>query len=86
MGAIQVVLTDIVLPYMDGVSLIRAFKKMEPDMLFVASSGYGEPAHLAELQTLNVTHFLNKPYDRQQLLKTLHHVLEHKQIAASSPS
>jgi PAS domain S-box-containing protein len=86
MDSIKVVLTDIILPYMDGVSLIRAFKKMKPDMLFVASTGYGEPAHLAELQALNVTNLLNKPYDTQQLLKTLHDVLEHKQIAGSSRS
>lgn len=79
MDSIKVVLTDIVLPYMDGVSLIRAFKKMKPDMLFVASTGYGKPTHRAELQALNVTSFLNKPYDTQRLLKTLHQVLEHKQ-------
>jgi PAS domain S-box-containing protein len=79
MDTIKLVLTDIVLPYIDGVALIRAFKKMKPDMLFVASSGYGEPAHLAELQGLGVAHFLTKPYDTVNLLNTLRATLKHKE-------
>jgi PAS domain S-box-containing protein len=79
MDTIKLVLTDIVLPYIDGVALIRAFKKMKPDMLFVASSGYGEPAHLAELQGLGVANFLTKPYDTVNLLNTLRATLKHKE-------
>ena len=59
------------LPYMNGVALIRALRKMKPDLVFIASSGQGEQTRLSELQSLKVSNFLSKPYDTQKLLMTL---------------
>jgi CheY-like chemotaxis protein len=63
MKSISVVLTDLSMPYMDGVALVRSLKKMRPDLSIVASTGQGEQAGLAELQSLGVKNFLTKPYD-----------------------
>jgi PAS domain S-box-containing protein len=68
---INAVLTDVSMPYMDGVALIRATKKMRPNMAFIVSTGQGEETHVSELQGLNVTNFLTKPYDTKRLLKTI---------------
>jgi len=71
MNSIDVVLTDIQLPHMDGVNLIRTLKKMKPDLTVIASTGQGEHDRDSQLQALGVTHLLNKPYDTQKLLSTL---------------
>jgi PAS domain S-box-containing protein len=73
--AIKVVLTDIMLPYMDGVALIRAMKQMKPEVAFIAATGQGEHARDSELQSLGVTNLLSKPYDTQKLLETLQSAL-----------
>ena len=72
---IKVVLTDISMPYMDGVALVRVIKKMKPEMSFIASTGQEEETHVSELQSLNVTNVLTKPYDTERLLKTLRDTL-----------
>ena len=73
---IELVLTDISMPFLDGVALIRAITKMKPDIRFIASTGQGEAMRMAELQSLGVVNFLTKPYDTAKLLHTLHAALE----------
>lgn len=73
---VKIVVTDMMLPHMDGISLIRAMKKMKPDLKFIASTGQGQLARLTELQSLGVKHFLSKPYDSQKLLETVHQALQ----------
>jgi PAS domain S-box-containing protein len=68
MGSINAVLTDITMPYVDGVALIRAIKKMEPGMAFIASTGQDDVNRVSELQALGVSNFLGKPYDTKTLL------------------
>ncbi len=75
---INLVLTDIMLPHMDGVALIRTMKKMKSNLSFIASTGQGEQTRLSELQSLGVSHFLSKPYDSQKLLQTMHDALAEK--------
>ena len=65
------VLTDMRMPYIDGIALIRALKKMKPGMIFIASTGQGDEPRLAELQELGVVNFLTKPYDTRKLLTVL---------------
>src|SRR6202035_2863333 len=71
MKSISIVLTDLSMPYMDGVALVRSLKKMRPDLSIVASTGQGEQAGVAELQSLGVKNFLTKPYNTERLLATL---------------
>jgi two-component system, cell cycle sensor histidine kinase and response regulator CckA len=77
MSNVRVVLIDIGLPDMKGVALIREIKKLEKDILFIASIGQGELVPVTELQELGITNFVAKPYDPLKLLKTLRQVLEH---------
>ena len=76
MKSISVVLTDLSMPYMDGVALVRSLKKMRPDLSIVASTGQGEQAGLPELQSLGVKNFLTKPYDVPKLLRAVNDALE----------
>jgi len=71
MQAISLVLTDLSMPYMDGIALVRSLKKMRPDLSIIASTGQSEQAGVAELQSLGVKNFLTKPYNTERLLATL---------------
>jgi two-component system, cell cycle sensor histidine kinase and response regulator CckA len=71
MDSISVVLTDMRMPFIDGIALIRALKKMKPDMIFIGSTGQEDEPRLAELQELGVVNLLTKPYDTRKLLTVL---------------
>jgi CheY-like chemotaxis protein len=76
---IELVLTDIMMPDMDGVALIRALKKRNPQIKIIASSGLGKDLGgslwAAELESLQVKCFLAKPYTAEKLLNSLHDLL-----------
>jgi CheY-like chemotaxis protein len=72
---ITLVLTDMSMPFMDSVILIRAIQKMKPATMFIASTGHGEQTRSAELESLGVRNFLAKPYDTQTLLATVRDAL-----------
>ena len=72
---IAVVLTDVVMPFMDGVSLIRVLKKMAPKLAVIASTGQAEKARVSELKSLGVQIVLSKPYGTAALLHAVHDTL-----------
>ena len=77
-GKINLVLTDIMMPVLDGAALIRALKKIEPNLKIAAMSGLTNPKQAEELQNLNVKYFLNKPLTAEVLLKSLNEILQSK--------
>ncbi len=68
---ISVVITDMMMPVMDGPMTIRALQKLNPQVCIIASSGLAESMNDADLNQLGVKTFLIKPYDAKTLLKTL---------------
>ncbi|HET7113538.1 MAG TPA: PAS domain S-box protein [Pyrinomonadaceae bacterium] len=72
---IAVVLTDMVMPFMDGSATIRALQRMNPHVRIIAASGLGAGQRAGEGALEGVSVFLNKPYTAEKLLKTLAKVL-----------
>ena len=72
---IAVVLTDVMMPVMDGLALIQVLHKMNPRLPIIAASGMPESEHIAKVAMLGVKHFLPKPYTAETLLKTLEELL-----------
>jgi two-component system cell cycle sensor histidine kinase/response regulator CckA len=72
---VAVVLTDMVMPFMDGPSTIRALQRMNPKVRIIAASGLGAGQRAGEGVLEGVSVFLNKPYTAEKLLKTLAQVL-----------
>ncbi len=75
---IDAVLTDIAMPYMDGASLVRALKKLDPDIKVVAMSGLISEGQNAELKNMRVNDFISKPFTAEKLLKTLAEILDER--------
>ena len=69
---IRIVLTDIMMPVVDGVTLCRVLRKMNPRVCIIAATGYAEESRVQELRTLNVRTVLSKPLSTGTLLTAIH--------------
>jgi PAS domain S-box-containing protein len=80
---ISLVLTDIMMPGMDGMGLIRSLRAAASPVKIIASSGLGSglgntpeaPNRAEELKSLGVSAFLPKPYTTEKLLRLIHKTL-----------
>lgn len=76
---IKAVLTDIMMPFMDGVTMVRTMRKMAPGVKIVASTGMGSARgredKTAALHTLGVRTLLTKPYTADEVLVTIGELL-----------
>lgn len=72
--SIAAVIADLMMPVMDGVSLTRALRMLQPALPIVASSGLGA-RRIEELELSNVDAILHKPYGPDVLLRTIHEAL-----------
>ncbi len=71
-GDIGLVLTDMMMPKMDGISTIRKLKVINPNVRIIASSGLNEEIYSVELNKNRVKSFLHKPYTAKDLLKAVY--------------
>ncbi len=74
-GEISLVLTDMMMPVMDGLTLVRAIRQVDPTVRIIASSGQNEKMRLAEFLAAGVDTVLDKPYAADILLRTVGAVL-----------
>ncbi|HEX5085953.1 MAG TPA: ATP-binding protein, partial [Blastocatellia bacterium] len=74
---IGVVITDMMMPVMDGLKTIRALRKLNPQVSVIASSGLTESVNETELGQLGVRRFLVKPYNVAALLKIVAEAIGH---------
>jgi len=68
---VAAVLTDMMMPFMDGPATIRALQRMNPNVRIIAASGLGTSQRAAEASLTGVEIFLDKPYTAEKLLKAL---------------
>ncbi|MGH9842855.1 MAG: hybrid sensor histidine kinase/response regulator [Blastocatellia bacterium] len=68
---IDIVLTDMVMPNLDGPGTIRALKQLNPQIVVVATSGVRTTGKLAEATQEGARSFLPKPYTADKLLAVI---------------
>ncbi len=64
---VDVLVTDVVMPQMDGTQLIKLVRERRPDMKVVCISGYAEESFRKRLDSTAGVHFLPKPFTLDQL-------------------
>lgn len=67
----DVVITDIRIPGLDGLSVIEAAKEECPDTYFIVISGYSEFVYAQRALTLGVKDYIDKPVTADKLKKAL---------------
>lgn len=72
----DILITDIKMPFMDGLELSRMVKKELPDTKIIILSGYNEFEYAKEAITIGVTEYLLKPISADKLLTSLIQISE----------
>ncbi|MDD3409565.1 MAG: response regulator [Eubacteriales bacterium] len=86
---VDILLTDIVMPKMDGLALVAALSDRTPSIACIIFSGYREFDYAKKAIQYNVEDYLLKPVERDSLRATLTKVistLDQQQEHADSPS
>jgi two-component system cell cycle sensor histidine kinase/response regulator CckA len=77
---IHLLITDVVMPNMDGPTLVRAVRRLRPEMAVIFMSGYAEEAFRRNDEKAEDLHFLPKPFGLKQLAAKV------KDVLAGSPA
>lgn len=72
----DLVISDILMPEMNGINMIEAMKKINPGQIVIVTSACEESNYLVELINLGVSRFVLKPMNTQQMIQTLYDVSE----------
>jgi CheY-like chemotaxis protein len=73
---LRVVITDLHMPNMDGLTFVRVLRHMMPDVGIIVSSGRVEERDRLAFNELGVTVILEKPFSREKLITALQSVLQ----------
>lgn len=68
---VDVMFTDIRMPKMDGIELVKAMRDLPKKPLTVAISGYDEFSYAVEMLRAGVKEYVLKPVEREQIKKIL---------------
>jgi two-component system cell cycle sensor histidine kinase/response regulator CckA len=74
---IDLLITDVVMPNMDGPTLVRHVKELKPELAIIFMSGYAEEAFRRNEENAADLHFLPKPFGLKQLAAKVKEVLSH---------
>ena len=66
-GQIDLPITDVVMPQMDGTTLVRTVREQRPEMKVICISGYAEEQFRRHIDPAAGVHFLAKPFTLEQL-------------------
>ena len=74
---IDIVITDINMPEMDGLTLLEQIPAFDPKLRCVIVSAYGDMKNIRTAMNRGAFDFLNKPLDFEDLRLTIERSLEH---------
>ena len=75
---VNLVLSDVLMPEMDGIEMIMRLRKEAPDVKIISMSGGGiqDKEHVLEIaERLGAVKTLSKPFSREDLIGTVQEVL-----------
>jgi two-component system cell cycle sensor histidine kinase/response regulator CckA len=75
-GKVDIIVSDVVMPEMDGPTLLRELRKSYPNIKFIFVSGYAEDAFAKNLPEDAQFGFLPKPFSLKQLATAVKEMLE----------
>lgn len=69
---IDIVISDIVMPNMNGVTLSKEILNINESQQIIVISAYSESSYLIDLINVGASHFLSKPVENKSLINALH--------------
>ncbi|HEY5588194.1 MAG TPA: HDOD domain-containing protein [Candidatus Paceibacterota bacterium] len=74
---VDIIVSDMMMPNMDGSELLKRVKGLYPDVVKVVLSGYADQKMIFKLINSNLAKaFINKPWKENELTETIHDIIE----------
>src|SRR5262245_54543638 len=83
---VEMVITDIQMPEMSGLDLLRRIKVMNPDTVVLVITAYGSIETAVEAMKIGAHDYITKPFDREELLLTVGKGLEYTELVRENRS
>lgn len=80
----DVVVTDLKMPGMDGVELLRHLRKQDPDLPVIVVTAFGDVSSAVTAMRSGATNFLTKPIDFDALAVAIDKALENRALRAEA--
>ncbi len=84
--AVSVLLTDLVMPGMSGMDLLKACRSVSPETEIVLMTAYGTVENAVEAMRLGAYDFVTKPLKRAQVVRALNKALEKRDLVRENRS
>jgi Response regulator containing CheY-like receiver, AAA-type ATPase, and DNA-binding domains len=72
----NIILCDVSMPEINGLSLLPRLKKASPDSVIIMMTGHGDESTRRTALGLGAVELIRKPFDRPALVRTLKQVLQ----------
>jgi two-component system response regulator HydG len=83
---VQVVLTDLMMPGVSGLELLRAIKQISPDTEVVMMTAYGTVETAVQAMREGAYDFVEKPLKRMTIVKSVRKAAERQSLVAENRS
>ena len=81
-SSFDIVISDILMPKMNGVTLVKKIKEINESQVVVITSACDDSTYLLDLINLGVSSFILKPIHSEQILHTLYEIVVNLENAA----
>ncbi len=78
--AVDLVISDLSMPGMDGIEVLKRMKLIQPDAPFIVLTGFGTIESAVEAMKLGAYDYMTKPIHREQLLVTVRKAFDYLQL------
>lgn len=76
----DLILTDYIMPEMDGLELVQRIKKVDPEFPVIIFTAYGTIKGAVDAIRLGAFDYIEKPFDKEELLFKTKKALENQQM------
>ncbi len=80
-GLYTIVLTDLVMPDMDGIEVLKKIKQQNPQIDVVVMTSYGTVTNAVEAMKLGASDYITKPFKRDELVVVIEKILQIQRLA-----
>jgi len=70
----DIVLSDIVMPNMNGIEMSKKIKELNPKQIISLFTAYNEPEFKEKASELNIDAYIMKPFDEKQFFSSLNYL------------
>ena len=85
-GDFDLIISDLIMPEMDGVALLKAVKKFRPDICFIMLTAYGTIENAVQAMKQGAFTYVIKGSDPEELVKEIQNIGKLKQIRGKGPA